>query len=170
MVATKYSKGFTLIELLVVIAIIGILSSVVLVTLGSARKKARDVTRINNAVQIVGGLVQYEIAANTYVIPSVGYNNLGYGFVAKGSESANYTNSILSGLKSREYYTSTNLRDPLYGTDNYYLGLCTSTAMYTMYIKVEQTELVLPSFVIQSACNGVEASAAGMNYIAAWSK
>lgn len=43
----KNTKGFTLIELLVVVSIIGLLSSVVLASLNSARIKAGNATRVN---------------------------------------------------------------------------------------------------------------------------
>jgi len=55
----KNSRGFTLIELLVVIAIIGILSSVVLASLNSARTKARDARRVADIKQVQIALELY---------------------------------------------------------------------------------------------------------------
>lgn len=64
--ALDSSKGFTLIELLVVIAIIGILSSVVLASLNSARKKGRDARRVADIKQIQLALELYYDANSNY--------------------------------------------------------------------------------------------------------
>ena len=45
-------RGFTLIELLVVIAIIGLLSTMAVVSLNSARGKARDARRVSDVKQL----------------------------------------------------------------------------------------------------------------------
>ncbi len=55
----KSKRGFTLVELLVVIAIIGILATIVMVSLNTARQKARDVRRLADLRQVALALEMY---------------------------------------------------------------------------------------------------------------
>lgn len=55
----KNKKGFTLIELLVVIAIIGILSSIVIASLNTARVKARNTKRLADMNQLIKAIEMY---------------------------------------------------------------------------------------------------------------
>lgn len=61
------NKGFTLIELLVVVAIIGILSSVVLVSVNSARSKAKIGAIKSALVQLRSQIGNYQISNSTNV-------------------------------------------------------------------------------------------------------
>ena len=70
----RTSRGFTLIELLVVIAIIGVLASVVLASLNSARSKALDTKRISELVQFRDALQSYYADNGAYPTALPGYN------------------------------------------------------------------------------------------------
>ena len=88
-------KGFTLIELLVVIAIIGLLSTLAVVALGSARAKARDAKRLSDVKQLQTALEiyfndnnAYPISATAAVLGSTNLSCLGAtppGFAAAGA-------------------------------------------------------------------------------------
>jgi type II secretion system protein G len=101
----RASKGFTLIELLVVIAIIGILATIVLVSLNSARSKARDTQRIADIKQLQTALEMYFDSNGSYpadldalvtggqmpakpVDPSTG---IVYGYARCGTNNTDYT-------------------------------------------------------------------------------
>ena len=63
---TSHPRGFTLIELLVVIAIIGLLSSIVLASLTTARNKAFDAQRAENVKTLKDALQMYYNDHGTY--------------------------------------------------------------------------------------------------------
>ncbi len=62
----KYRRAFTLIELLVVIAVIGLLATIVAVSVNGARQKGRDAVRKSDLKQISLALEMYYDKYNGY--------------------------------------------------------------------------------------------------------
>lgn len=73
------NRGFTLIELLVVISIIGLLSSVVLASLDSARGKARDAKRIQDIKQLEIALDLHYESHGSFTQPEALCSDTSYG-------------------------------------------------------------------------------------------
>lgn len=99
--ARKGHKGFTLIELLVVIAIIGVLSSIVMVSMTYARQKSRDAKRVSDIKNIQLSLEQYysdnvKYPTNIYTtlaptyIQAVPYDSSGSVACTDGTQSSCY--------------------------------------------------------------------------------
>ncbi len=96
-------RGFTLIELLVVVAIIGILSSIVLVSLNSARLKGRDASA-------KGSLSSMRATAEIYYDTHNSYGAAG-GAVLTGGTSAASSLSVANATDICEYQEIARLAD-----------------------------------------------------------
>jgi prepilin-type N-terminal cleavage/methylation domain-containing protein len=101
----RHNHGFTLVELLVVISIIGLLASIVLVSVNSARSKARDSRRISDIRQLMIALELYYDSNGHYPISGT------CGAVNPG---VNWCNSVqtLSGSHWIRDNAVTNVLDP----------------------------------------------------------
>lgn len=62
----KARRGFTMIELMVAVAIIGLISSIVLSSVSTARAKARDATRLQHLRELRTALETYRLDRGSY--------------------------------------------------------------------------------------------------------
>jgi len=100
----KQHTGFTLIELLVVIAIIGVLASVILVSLNTARAKSRDSNRITQLKELEQAIAMYYLDHGSY--PSTGSMLTTRGSVECGLHVDTKTDDWIPGLVSGGYIPS----------------------------------------------------------------
>jgi prepilin-type N-terminal cleavage/methylation domain-containing protein len=96
-------RGFTLIELMVVIAIIGILASIIMVSLSSAQAKARDARRIADINTLKLSLEMY-YNDNLKYPSSLGALVPNYMSVLPTDPSFSGSNSCTNGTQSGCYY------------------------------------------------------------------
>lgn len=120
----KKQKGFTLIELLVVVSLIGILATLVIANMNSARERARDATRKSDLRNIQTALrlyyndnTAYPQSSSGIVVGCGGNCTWGQAWIKSG---ITYMNILPADPLSTQTYTYTGV----VGGEDYTLSAC----------------------------------------------
>jgi type II secretion system protein G len=156
----KFNKeGFTLIELLVVVAIIGILASVILVSLNGARDRSKDAVIKSELKTIQTAVEWYFLDNDTYVIPG-GFSAGGNGW-ATLENGTTYVTSITNALATAGY-----LGQNAFGSteQNYMMYNCNTGQDYTLYATLSNSTVSETAAATGGTCGSAGAGAQGKNY------
>lgn len=120
----KQNKGFTLIELLVVVSLLGVLATLVIANLNSARERARDATRKSDLRNIQTALRLYYNDNGTYPQSSGGNIVACDGTCTWGQAWTNNGVSYMGKLPADPLSGQSYVYTGVAGGEDYYLKAC----------------------------------------------